>query len=643
MKKSLLMFLAVFAAYLLPAQTVQRTVLIESFTNASCPPCAAQNPGFNVLLGNNVGKVAVIKYQTDWPGYDPMNEQNPEQVQTRVDYYGVTGVPNVRIDGTTNAGTSGSVTQTMINTAYAVPAPLQITLTHSLSADLSQMTINCDITNPNTTTEWNVPNAYLRIGMIEKDLNFPVAPGSTAETHFTYVMRKMYPDATGTLVAPIAAGATANYTWTVDIPDYIYDYSQLAVVGFVQAEAPKTVYQSAISQPITLTGLPNTAFAGNTTGNTGICDQNLVPAVSVTNDGDVDITSFTVGYALNDGASVTESWTGTLTPGNQVDITFPAINIVGQVGLSYSISEINGTYPDVYAFNDNIAIQQFGAFGTVPFGETLTEGMEAAANYGVPANSVAERAANEHMMVAEKNLFGAPAAIGGFAASEKALFVEIYNMLPGVASAITFGKLDFTNRDTNIMTFDLAYRQYQAENDRLQVSISTDCGATWTNVYDKAGSALATLGAATGYFVPQSANQWRTETVDLSAWDGATDIMVRFDVTSAYGNNLYLDNINIAGVFVSGVEDAILDGNVNVYPNPATSEVNVDFTLTKANKVSVNVYDVTGKLVATLLNSEVLGAGVQNVQWNNPASTGLYFLNITTEEGTITRKVSVVK
>ena len=147
------MFLAVFASLMLNAQTVQRTVLVESFTQASCPPCAAQNPGFNALLANNVGKVAVIKYQTSWPGYDPMNEQNPDQVATRVSYYGVTGVPNVRIDGTTNAQTSGSVTQAMLNTAYAVPAPLQITLTHTLSADLSQITINCDITNPNTTLD----------------------------------------------------------------------------------------------------------------------------------------------------------------------------------------------------------------------------------------------------------------------------------------------------------------------------------------------------------------------------------------------------------------------------------------------------------------------------------------------------------
>ena len=35
--------------------------------------------------------------------------------------------------------------------------------------------------------------------------------------------------------------------------------------------------------------------------------------------------------------------------------------------------------------------------------------------------------------------------------------------------------------------------QYQAENDRLEVHVSTDCGVTWTSVYNKAGGDLATL------------------------------------------------------------------------------------------------------------------------------------------------------
>lgn len=216
-------------------------------------------------------------------------------------------------------------------------------------------------------------------------------------------------------------------------------------------------------------------------------------------------------------------------------------------------------------------------------------------------------------------------------------------MQAGTKSSLTFDKLDWTQRENNTLTFDLAYRQYQGENDRLQVMISTDCGVTWQSAYNKAGSALSTVGAATAFFVPTTASQWRTETVDLAAWDGASDVIVQFLVTSAYGNNMYFDNINIAGTVVSGVEDAIVGSNVNVFPNPASSVVNIEFNMVKSNNVSVQVYDVAGKLVTTLLDNQVLGAGAQNLQWNNPTSNGLYFVKIRTEEGEVTRKVSVLK
>lgn len=89
----------------------QRLVLVEEFTNASCPPCAAQNPTFNTLLANNTVKVVSIKYQTNWPGVDPMNAQTQAEVGPRVTYYGVTGVPYSPIDGDVNIAAIGGYYQ----------------------------------------------------------------------------------------------------------------------------------------------------------------------------------------------------------------------------------------------------------------------------------------------------------------------------------------------------------------------------------------------------------------------------------------------------------------------------------------------------------------------------------------------------
>ena len=77
-----------------------RLVLAEEFTQASCGPCASQNPAFNTLLQQNPTKIIDIKYQTSFPGVDPMNAHNPNEVASRRSYYGVNGVPHALIDGT---------------------------------------------------------------------------------------------------------------------------------------------------------------------------------------------------------------------------------------------------------------------------------------------------------------------------------------------------------------------------------------------------------------------------------------------------------------------------------------------------------------------------------------------------------------
>src|SRR5258706_16343823 len=77
MKKIFTLIVSVIFVYTLSYGQSQRLVLCEEFTQASCPPCAAQNPAYNTLLNANPTKVVAIKHQTSWPGVDPMNAQNP--------------------------------------------------------------------------------------------------------------------------------------------------------------------------------------------------------------------------------------------------------------------------------------------------------------------------------------------------------------------------------------------------------------------------------------------------------------------------------------------------------------------------------------------------------------------------------------
>ena len=149
MKKTLLLSLFVALTIVATAQT-QRTVLLEHFTQASCGPCATNNPLVKAYLDATSTPVVPIKYQTSWPGFDPMNLHNPTDVQTRVTYYGVTGVPDIVIDGNVAQGNPGTLfaggQNSTTDTRATVASDFEITAFHSSGGNLSSIDANVVIT-----------------------------------------------------------------------------------------------------------------------------------------------------------------------------------------------------------------------------------------------------------------------------------------------------------------------------------------------------------------------------------------------------------------------------------------------------------------------------------------------------------------
>jgi hypothetical protein len=104
--------------------------------------------------------------------------------------------------------------------------------------------------------------------------------------------------------------------------------------------------------------------------------------------------------------------------------------------------------------------------------------------------------------------------------------------------------LDLSNMDYAKLTFDVAYARYDAtRSDKLRVYAVT-CDGVETLIYDKTGTALATVADQTTAFTPTACNQWRTETLNLNAFVGKT-IKLVFEDVGGWGNRLYLDNIKV--------------------------------------------------------------------------------------------------
>jgi len=79
------------------------------------------------------------------------------------------------------------------------------------------------------------------------------------------------------------------------------------------------------------------------------------------------------------------------------------------------------------------------------------------------------------------------------------------------------------------------------------------------------------------------------------------------------------------------------------YPNPFNPWTSVPFTLPKQADINVQVFNVRGELVTTLI-SGTLEAGHHITRWNASAvPSGLYVLRLETNDISITRKVTVLK
>ncbi|MFH0733825.1 MAG: T9SS type A sorting domain-containing protein [bacterium] len=79
------------------------------------------------------------------------------------------------------------------------------------------------------------------------------------------------------------------------------------------------------------------------------------------------------------------------------------------------------------------------------------------------------------------------------------------------------------------------------------------------------------------------------------------------------------------------------------YPNPFNPSTTISFSLPKQEFVTIKIYDILGKEIATLVNEE-LGAGNYNKAWNaENYSSGIYFCRFNAGSFLETRKMNLLK
>jgi hypothetical protein len=80
-----------------------------------------------------------------------------------------------------------------------------------------------------------------------------------------------------------------------------------------------------------------------------------------------------------------------------------------------------------------------------------------------------------------------------------------------------------------------------------------------------------------------------------------------------------------------------------IYPNPFNPSATISFDIPDVSSVALNIYDVKGALVETLLQDH-MKPGKHHYNWEPQGlSSGVYFMKLTTAKQTFTQKVTYIK
>ncbi len=214
--------------------------------------------------------------------------------------------------------------------------------------------------------------------------------------------------------------------------------------------------------------------------------------------------------------------------------------------------------------------------------------------------------------------------------------------LKGEQSAAISPSFDAIHIPNGTVTFKLAAALKASTNtDRLLVYFSPDCGQTWIARYNKSGATLATAPVNTGSFVPTAA-QWRTETISLGPLQAYADVRAKFLVQTDGGNDIFIDDLNIASAF-SGIQEEVAGvSNVLLYPNPTDGNASIEFSLSEPRHVQIGVRDVIGREVLFIAD-EQLNSGEHKFGFSaqNALKPGMYFVTLLVDNKPVSQKLIV--
>lgn len=378
MKKIVLSFLGLFAAFAVGAQTPQfvstepanKNVIIEEYTGINCGYCPdghkrvreyeAANPGRVFGINIHAGSYAANTYTTQW-GNALMNQAqvtgfpsgtiNRETFTYYDDYYGQT---------VTSMALGRGQFVSCGNEILAQTSFVNVAAQASIDATTRTMTVNVEAYY---TADAETASNKLNVVLVQDSIIGPQSGASGNPSQVTsdgqYIHMSMLRDMlTGQwgddITAPegstvIPAGTLIQRTYTYNIPGSISNelvkLGHLRLIVFV-AKDTKEIYTGSECIP-TVTNLPELAAMSTTMSAQGQngCNDLVSLALKVYNTGATAITSMQIAYGSAVSGEQTFDWTGNITTDQEVFVELPdvAVNVGQNTHVFAKLVSINGT------------------------------------------------------------------------------------------------------------------------------------------------------------------------------------------------------------------------------------------------------------------------------------------------------------
>ena len=654
-------------AFQLHAQLVPRTILVEEGTNWSCPPCATYNPGIETFLNQHEGGVIHLAYHPNWPGADdPMylNDKNDNQSRV-VNYYGISGVPDVKMDGVEADLTSAQALESTLAGRIGVGSPVAITVSRELNGTADTVFVHVTIHPVADLSSYK--QLALRVAAAEEMVK---GPGPNGEKQYIHPMRAMMPDYNGTKVKLSTHDTSFSFKYPLKST---YNAANMYEVAFLQDDASKEVLQAATDeQGFSLalnTGAKRVQRVGTDPVSVGF---NL-------NNGFTSTRTFNVSYTPTSA----HAWPVTITTGNGAANGPVELTAGSSLPVSLSVTAGDGTYssgvlkvtstsgsqtlvssypvkfiaPDVKIAYIDLSVDSVRSANTVATLDALQfrwvplSGGEATSMNGW---TVAEFP--EMVVGGDKGILTGSdkQGVGDYLANGGHLFIQGGEIGFGLADPATTASDKDVSFLNNVLKAGYVkdsagpHVVHGVSNDLVSGDFASESLNIYANNVD-APNQPDEIKAMNGS-IPIFYYGTGTSQVSGIRWEtGATRcVYLSFGLQNLNDQDRSAITTDVFKWFrsapASGVGTASTPDGLSLepnYPNPFTSTTQIQYSIGREEPVRIGVVDTRGVEVATVVN-EVQSAGTHSASFDvHGLPRGTYFYVLHTQEGSLMRAMTI--